>query len=132
MSDDFLIWVRKRKDELHRELHELEAAERVYRESGFRTISHPQLPFQQFTGYERRGSKRPPKTIKEAVIQVLESAPDYGLTANEILQRLQETYDSTLVRTSLSPQLSRLKGDNIIASDRPFWKLVRNHTGLTN
>ena len=48
-------------------------------------------------------------TIMEAILATLDHKPD-GLTAQEILSELNEKYfDGSLVRTSLSPQLSRLK-----------------------
>ncbi|MDF0521580.1 hypothetical protein P0R31_30500 [Bradyrhizobium yuanmingense] len=55
-----------------------------------------------------RASKKTP-TIMQAVIEVLKSKPD-GMTAQEILAEINKNYfDGTIVRTSLSPQLSRLK-----------------------
>ena len=51
-------------------------------------------------------------TIKEAVLEVLKHKPE-GMTALEILDQINERYfNGKYVRTSLSPQLSRLKNDD--------------------
>ena len=125
MADPFLDWIKSRKDTLRRELSELEAAERVYLKSGLRVIKHPTLPFgdELINGASEFGERK--KTIKEAVLDVLLTAPPYGLTANEILDRLQKIYDADLMRTSLSPQLSRLKQEGKIVSERPYWRLAK-------
>jgi hypothetical protein len=50
-----------------------------------------------------------PITIMQAVLEVLNHKPN-GMTALEILDEINATYfKGTIVRTSLSPQLSRLK-----------------------
>jgi predicted nuclease with TOPRIM domain len=50
-----------------------------------------------------------PITIMQAVLEVLNHKPQ-GMTALEILDEINEAYfNGTIVRTSLSPQLSRLK-----------------------
>jgi DNA repair exonuclease SbcCD ATPase subunit len=52
---------------------------------------------------------RPAPTIMEAVLEVLNHKPN-GMTALEILDEINAKYfDGAIVRTSLSPQLSRLK-----------------------
>jgi hypothetical protein len=51
-------------------------------------------------------------TIKEAVLDVLKRKPE-GMTALEILAEINKRYfDGSIVRTSLSPQLSRLKDND--------------------
>jgi uncharacterized coiled-coil DUF342 family protein len=51
-------------------------------------------------------------TIKEAILQVLGDAPN-GLTSPEILEAINDRFfEGTLPRTSMSPQLTRLKNDN--------------------
>jgi hypothetical protein len=67
--------------------------------------------------------KQPPRiTIKEAILATLDHKPD-GLTALEILGELNEKYyGGELSRTSLSPQLSRLKDrDNKITLRGERW-----------
>ncbi|GEC58770.1 chromosome segregation ATPase [Bradyrhizobium japonicum] len=58
----------------------------------------------------RRSQPSQPRiTIMEAILATLDHKPN-GLTAQEILLELNEKYfNGRLVRTSLSPQLSRLK-----------------------
>jgi hypothetical protein len=55
-------------------------------------------------------------TIKDRVVSLLERSED-GLTALEILEALQMQGMTSLTRTSLSPQLSRLKKDEIVHHD---------------
>jgi chromosome segregation ATPase len=51
-------------------------------------------------------------TIKEAILQILATAPN-GMHATEILTTLNDRFfDTMLRRTSLSPQLTRLKNDD--------------------
>ena len=48
-------------------------------------------------------------TIKDAILDVLAVAPQ-GLTSNELLTALNDRFfEGTLVRTSMSPQIARLK-----------------------
>jgi hypothetical protein len=48
-------------------------------------------------------------TIKEAVLQVLSDAPN-GMTSSELLEAINDRFfDGKLERTSMSPQLSRLR-----------------------
>lgn len=67
--------------------------------------------------------RSPPKvTIKQAVKSVLEDFPD-GLSALEILAEVNERFQLEVVRTSLSPQLTRLKRDGVIKRDHHRWRL---------
>ena len=67
----------------------------------------------------RRVSER---TIKEAVLETLrEHGPK---TALEILALINEKLGADYPRTSLSPQLSRLKADNQITRDGILWSVV--------
>ncbi|MER8636794.1 HTH domain-containing protein [Mesorhizobium sp. M1182] len=51
--------------------------------------------------------------MKEAAVQVLREATG-GLTTNELLEIINNKLGTTFARSSLSPQLSRLKGDGIL------------------
>lgn len=77
-----------------------------------------------------RASKKGP-TIMQAVIEVLKSKPD-GMTAQEILAEINENYfDGTVARTSLSPQLSRLKDrDKKIELKGTRWFLLPEQPSL--
>lgn len=64
----------------------------------------------------------PERTIKDAVIEVLKER-DRGMTALEILAAINFKFETDYPRTSLSPQLSRLKTDGKIERDGTVWKL---------
>lgn len=64
--------------------------------------------------------RKPPITIKQAVLQVLKEHPE-GLIALDILKKINERHALGIVRTSLSPQLSRLKGDRKIVNRGNLW-----------
>ncbi len=116
--DDFLEYVKQRKAALRKELTELEAAERVYRHSGIAS-GGATLPLPLTAP-----SSRP--TIKEAVVQLLEEVSPMGLTALEILERLNRRWwRGELKRTSLSPQITRLKNDGKVVSERGTWKVAK-------
>jgi hypothetical protein len=118
--DDFLEYVKKRKAALKKELADLEAAERVYRQSGA-SGETPMLPFQMGGPVNR-------PTIKEGVIQLLQEAAPMGLTALEILDRLNRRWwRGELMRTSLSPQITRLKREGKVVSERGTWKLPNDN-----
>ncbi len=61
-------------------------------------------------------------TIKQAVLQVLQDHPS-GLIALDILREVNSRYEMAIVRSSLSPQLSRLKGESKISNDGNVWLL---------
>ncbi|MFA6205209.1 MAG: hypothetical protein WC689_03280 [Methylocystis sp.] len=65
----------------------------------------------------------PEMTIKEAVLKVLHAEPN-GLAATEILRRINSELRTDYARTSLSPQLSRLKQEGKIELYGQLWKLA--------
>lgn len=125
MSSDFLAFVESRRTKIRKQIQRLEAAlveldksEKLFRmsekmQAKARTSPQPRLEF------ERTGMA-PSKigqglnvamgggTIKEAVLALLADFPD-GLTAEEVLAKLNAGPMPTLARSSLSPQLSRLR-----------------------
>ncbi len=64
-----------------------------------------------------------PNTIKDEVMKILEKNKD-GLIALDILAELNKKRSEPLVRTSLSPQLSRLKRAGYIQLIGSLWRLV--------
>lgn len=115
--DDFLDYLKKRRAALRKELVELDAAERLYLQSGAST-GEPSLLFEL-----PEKAKKP--TIKEGVVQLLREVSPGGLTALEILDRLNRRWwRGELKRTSLSPQITRLKNDKKVVSERGVWKLA--------
>lgn len=120
--DDFLEYVRKRRSALKRELAELDSAERIYLQSGAAGTSAPAtLSFQFPIQVER-------PTIKDGILQILSEVSPNGLTALEILERLNRRWwRGALQRTSLSPQITRLKADGKVINERGTWKAVENN-----
>jgi hypothetical protein len=62
------------------------------------------------------------RTIKAAVLAVLNEV-GRGMTALEILAAINSRFNSSYARTSLSPQLSRLKQQGSIERDGIVWSL---------
>tara|TARA_B100000614_G_scaffold151374_1_gene134212 strand:- start:2710 stop:2970 length:261 start_codon:yes stop_codon:yes gene_type:complete len=71
-------------------------------------------------------------TIKEMVLELLAEVFPEGLTALEILERIQARWLPGLERTSLSPQLSRLKNEELIANVEGKWRSLRNGEGVSS
>ena len=117
--DDFLAYIRRRQAELKKELAELDTAEAVYRRSGARMVTaQAALPITP-----------PPRTeklpaIKEMILAVLAEAGFTGLSAINILDRIRERWHPDMARTTLSPQLSRLKVESQIVNQDRVWKLA--------
>jgi hypothetical protein len=63
-------------------------------------------------------------TIKKMVVSILAESPKEGLDALEILERIRQKYGLEIERTSLSPQLSRLKNEGILANENQRWMLT--------
>ena len=67
--------------------------------------------------------RRPGVSMKEGVVHVLKEN-GRAMTALEILPLLNEYLGSAFERTSLSPQLSRLKADGLVRRDGAKWELI--------
>ncbi len=80
---------------------------------------------ENFKVKNKHGTKREiiPNTIKYEVMKILEKNRD-GLIALDILAELNKTRSKPLDRTSLSPQLSRLKHAGYIQLIGSLWRLV--------
>lgn len=63
-------------------------------------------------------------TIGDMAMVVLREAGEPGLTSNEVLEAVRKRWLPTLMRTSLSPPLSRLKtkGEIVLVDDR--WRVA--------
>lgn len=66
-------------------------------------------------------------TIKDMVLEILPKHPD-GLTALEILAHIEQDFGQSIMRTSLSPQLSRLKSSGKIKRDNFTWTIYKPPT----
>jgi hypothetical protein len=62
-------------------------------------------------------------TIKGMIREVLKSSFS-GLTSTEILENIGLKFGKKIERTSLSPQLSRMKDDGEVSLDGNFWHLL--------
>jgi hypothetical protein len=68
-------------------------------------------------------------TIKEMVVQALGEHFPSGATANQLLDYFRLEWGRKEMRTSLSPQLSRLKDSGIITLRGKVWHLAPNENG---
>jgi hypothetical protein len=101
--------------ELKRELKELALAE-----SAIKTGVAPTLPVTKTT--------KDGLTIKEMVIDVLSDLPD-GAEASEIVDLIANKHGEVVVRSSLSPQLSRLKDEGVLELDGRIWRALQKEKG---
>jgi hypothetical protein len=115
--DDFLQYIENEKQKLNDALVQLEAAEKVYLLSGVsEKVSQDSLPSFSF-------NQNSQLTIKEAVLKILDNEYPKGFTAMQILKRLHHHNFPYIERTSLSPQLSRLKGEGHLVNVNGVWLL---------
>jgi hypothetical protein len=69
-------------------------------------------------------------TFKELVVKALAEHFPQGATANQMLDLFANVWGrGDIVRTSLSPQLSRLKDENRIFREGHVWHLRRHRSG---
>lgn len=140
MVDAFLTYIAeertkilKQKQRLEDKLVELDTSEKHYRASG---AYRPEAPSDQktkhFTFFAQatpeqenalaEGRAKNEATIKERVLMLLDLIGP--LTSGQILDALQKDTMPHLQRTSLSPQLSRLKADGKIDLVNGVWVRV--------
>ena len=113
---DFL---EKRREEIRKMMEPLEAASESLRaqlsanEIKLRALAEEQSDIEKaLRALGKRDASKVSVTIKDAILQILGDAPA-GLTSREILVALNERFfDGALFRTSMSPQLTRLKNDD--------------------
>lgn len=115
MSDDVLNRLRAAIKDKERELEELKHAEKV------------------LLSYSSVKQKPRPKliegSIKAHIMTLLTEFPS-GLPASSILEKLKGDVLPQLVRTSLSPQLSRLKQEGRIEYIDKKWKIFSQEDAL--
>ncbi len=122
---DFLKQLRERKLQLKRELADIEIAERLFRQlSDGEKSEQTYLPLIMPSVTETQ-----PKTIKKMVVKLLQETWPQGYTARELLENIRVRWNAGLERTSLSPQLTRLKNDGEIINEHNVWKLNRDGQG---
>jgi hypothetical protein len=115
--------LQKERGDLYRQLRviqkELEEIERAARASGLQLVKEDTL-----TPQTKKPTQKRNFTMKEASVEILGKHPN-GLTATEILPELNKLIGSDYARSSLSPQLSRLKKDGVIYDINGIWTLVK-------
>jgi len=112
---------------IERERHKLDRAEAAIASEAHVSDISKEGDMSHFSRRAKGGSL---KTMKECVIEILgENAS--GLSAIEILPLLNRRLGTDYERTSLSPQLSRLKSEGVVILDGINWRLARNDAEIT-
>lgn len=96
--------------DLDREIAALDAAERRYAAG-----------VEPEETQSRSTRQRARKTIKTMVVEILNAEPT-GLTSADLAEFIHDFFDVDIERSSLSPQLSRLKDDGAITHDETTGK----------
>lgn len=108
--------------DLQRELLELDAAEAAANAAAHGVASAPvPRPHIFYGGGEALAPSKQP-TIKDMVRDVLTGFPQ-GLDANDIINVVRDRFGVDVPRSSMSPQLSRLKSEGVIELDGKLWRL---------
>ncbi|MBN9346283.1 MAG: hypothetical protein J0I48_08785 [Devosia sp.] len=106
---------------LRRELDEIERAEKALGPVGVDEAF--EMIFQRPMHTPAKGVLKE-GTIKDFVVRVLSEKPD-GLVAVDILARINKRFGTKYPRTSLSPQLSRLKNEGVLERHGVVWRLAK-------
>lgn len=137
MTDKFLEYLQAKKsriarqiERLQRSFEEIERTEKIYRASGAASpsaqSSAPTHPVESDGSATHRLIMRfrpVPNSIQDRVCDILSNEP-VGLTSHQILESLRSSGLHNLARSSLSPQLSRLKKNKKVELEGGLWKLV--------
>lgn len=68
------------------------------------------------------GDDRRRPTMKEMIFSALNVVPE-GLDVNDLIDFIQAAFDVEVARTSLSPQLSRMKAEGVLELAGDVWRL---------
>ena len=60
------------------------------------------------------------RTIKDMILGALDDFP-HGARAEQIVLKIQEKFGEEIARSSMSPQLTRLKNDNLVVRENNLW-----------
>jgi hypothetical protein len=112
-------YIEKRRDEIRKQMEPLEASTAELRTILHTAEAHLRALAKEATEIERalqaigkRESRDNEITIKDAILKALAEAPG-GLTSSDLLATINDRFfEGTLPRTSMSPQLTRLKNDD--------------------
>jgi len=109
--------LRERLDVLYEDLNRLDKAEAAINGQSFTTFKSIKPGI-----VKRETVVKSYLTIKEMVLVILKDHPN-GLIALDILSEINTHFNQTFVRTSLSPQLSRLKRSGDLDKIGKYWLL---------
>lgn len=115
--EDSLVPLHQKQAELAKEVAAVEAEIADLRNAAKAVGIVTGLQFRPL-GVTRKTATTP--TIKEAALQVLSDYPD-GLLALDLLAKMNDRFGLKLIRTSLSPQLTRLKREGKITNHGSTW-----------
>lgn len=73
--------------------------------------------------------KRSGLTFQDMIVEVLREQPNNGADAQEILKLILDKFNKQIERSSISPQLSRLKDKGVLSLDDNVWSLTDEHKG---
>jgi hypothetical protein len=100
---------------LRDELSEIRVAEAAI--TGTTPIARPQSPKETVPTF-RDGS------IKDWILKALEAGPPHGLETEDVITWVELLGGPNVPRSSMTPQLSRLKSSGFILLDGRNWRLV--------
>ena len=127
MNETLAAFIARRNQELSEEelpLKQRLDAIRAERDQLRRAALAAGIEAQPGSGQEapRRGRRPQEGTIKTAVVAILKEVGG-PMTALELLEQVNQRQGTTLMRSSLSPQLSRLKDEGAIKLTDKLWHL---------
>jgi hypothetical protein len=141
METDAIRLLRARRADLWNRLEEVRARGKEYEgeiqqiDAGLRAMEAAVIPVSgsdaslRAVAYHARNANPEVQvlTMKQLVVKALSEHLENGATANEMLDFFARKWGRTeIMRTSLSPQLSRLKEDGAIRLEGKVWKINRD------
>lgn len=123
---DFLKYLKKRQNELEAKIalhtEELNRLRKMSQQMG--KLKHINLDFNSYwTTKKKKPIQKADKTIKEMIREILQK--ENGITAQEILKKIHKRWLPELMRSSLSPQLSRMKQTGEIEDKKGIWFFIK-------
>lgn len=119
-------FVNKRKKEILFQLKELRSELRDLK--AVETTLNPASALGESSKTNARGARSGP-TLQDMILEVLKREKS-GLTAIQILEKIEEKFEKQVPRSSLSPQLSRLRAKEVIALNAGLWEVIHRELEL--
>jgi hypothetical protein len=79
----------------------------------------------------RRASNKGP-TFQDMIVDVLNDQPSNGAEALKIIELIKAKHGKEIARSSISPQLSRLKQRDVLTLDNNIWSLTEKYKAEKN